>query len=245
MMRNLHPIGLLVLAWACLAPTAAEAFLMPKSVFRMHELDEAKAEAKEKGKAITFVYTREETTCGLCVRASLSAVDELKSKSVIVYAHTDETAKLPAAVQQALRSPEAGGYIPKVVLVDANMDKVLAVVPYARGDRHVRLLKDAKKTIPKVEPATPAGLKPLAAPGSSLTGVVIPRDENRPQRTWVSRSGKSVLASLVEQRKDVVVLKTSEGSLLEIPAASLSDLDQAHLRSLRNPTQTTDARSAP
>lgn len=65
-------------------------FEMPRSVYRMKDFDAAKEEAKAKNKALAFIFTQESSSCGLCKHASLSAADELKSRSIVLYANSPD-----------------------------------------------------------------------------------------------------------------------------------------------------------
>ena len=124
-------LGIVSLVVLSLALDAAAAFKLPKSVYRVNNLEDASTEAESKGKAITFIYTDENSTCGLCDSASLNLIEQLDKKTVVVYADcSKDLSLLPSAVQKALSQPAAGRYIPKTVIVDAGMTNVLAVVPY-------------------------------------------------------------------------------------------------------------------
>lgn len=122
---------------------------MPNSVYRMDHLEEAKSDARINTRAITIIFTHEKTSCGLCEAASLKAAATLSNKTVVVYADANtEWGKLPPAVQDALRTPEAGPFVPQVVILDLALTKVLAIVPYATSDRYDQLLQAALKKLP-------------------------------------------------------------------------------------------------
>ena len=226
---NLRIAGLLLLGFWMSSPVRAE-YEMPKHAYRMDKLAEARAEASAKGEPLTFIYTREKTSCGLCRSASLNAADRLKSKTVVVYANCDQDdGALPPAVKAALSTPEAGKYVPKTVLVDAKMEKVLAVIPYALGDEQNKLIKTALRGVEK-SPA-PAAPPPAARPVTAS----LARDENRNLRTWTARSGSSLEARLLEQSGPHLVLQTAEGKQMKILPAQLSDADQQYVQSLRAP----------
>jgi hypothetical protein len=70
----------------------------------------------------------------------------LACSCVLVYVDKSDAAKLPNQVKNALRSPDAGRYIPMVV-VSYDLKKVIAIVPYARGDAYKKLLSEAKEKI--------------------------------------------------------------------------------------------------
>lgn len=217
-----------------IATTAHAEFEMPKHVYRMTELDKATAEAKQKNEPITFIYTHEKTSCGLCRAASLNAADRLKSKSVVVYADSDtEWAKIPAVVQEALSSPEAGKYIPKTVIANADFTKVLAVIPYALGDEQNDLLRDAIRGTGKVYKPTPLGATRRPPPAALAPSAPIAHDETREARVWISKSGATITAALVEMSAGYVILKSPEGKQFKVLPAQLSNNDQQYLTQLQ------------
>jgi len=134
-----------------IAVVANADFQMPESVYRMDRLEEAKTAAKLNGSAVTIIFTHEKTSCSLCKTASLKAVATLGVKTVVVYANSDnEWSKLPAAAQNALSSLEAGRFVPKAIVINPEMTRVFAIVPYANSDEYDRLLQDALKKLPDV-----------------------------------------------------------------------------------------------
>ena len=127
-------MGILFLVVA--VSSARAGFRVPAGVYRVESLKDAEARAKKTKRPITFVYTDAETTCPLCEDASLDAMKSLKLRTVVVYAHANtDWASLPGIVQDALNSSESGKYIPRTVIVDAEVTKVIAVIPYTREKR--------------------------------------------------------------------------------------------------------------
>jgi|GEM_PF-1208032 hypothetical protein len=224
---NLRIACLLLLGIWVSKPAQAD-FEMPKHVYRMNELEKAKAEAAAKGEPLAIIYTTEKTTCGLNRSASLNAADRLKSKTVVVYAEWGDK-MLPDVVREALTSPEAGKFIPRTVLVDAKMEKVLAVIPYALGDEQNKLIKTALRGVEKATAPTDA------APTARLLPAALPRDDTRALRAWTARSGSTLEARLLEQSGPHLVLQTAEGKQMKILPAQLSDTDQQYVQSLRGP----------
>ena len=224
---NLRITCLLLLGILMSGPVRAD-FEMPKHVYRMNELEKAKAEAAAKGEPLAIIYTTEKTTCGLNRSASLNAADRLKSKAVVVYAEWGDK-MLPDVVREALTSPEAGKFIPRTVLVDAKMEKVLALIPYALGDEQNKLIKTALRGMEKATAPADAG------PAARLPPAALPRDETRALRAWTARSGSTLEARLLEQSGPHLVLQTAEGKQMKILPAQLSDADQQYVQSLRGP----------
>ena len=231
----------------CLLGIALEAkaeFKMPKKVYRMGELAKAKAEAESKGQAITFIFTDEQTSCGLCAGASLKAADRLDKKTVVVYADSNtERPKLPAAVQQAMQTPEAGRFIPMTVIVDAALTNVLAIVPYVRGEAEQdELLKDVLKKLPKATPKSGLAHTPALRPATPTFS--IPPAEDRELRTWKALSGATVEAALVHERSGRIGLRKKDGTSVEILVANLTKDDQNYLQTIRNESSSQPVASA-
>jgi hypothetical protein len=208
-------------------------FKMPKQVYRMDRLEEAKADAETQGKPVTIIWTHEKTSCGLCAAASLNAADKLSKKTVAVYADCDtEWQKLPTAVQQALRAPELGRFVPKTVIMDAALTNVLGVVPYARGPEQDRLLKNVTKKLPKATPKSRLARTPTPQP--TMPTFSIPPAEDREFRTWKALSGATVEAILVHERSRRIALRKKDGTMAEILVTNLTKDDQDYLQKIRN-----------
>ena len=206
-------------------------FKMPKRVYRMKQLDAAKAKAKDRNKPITFIYTHEKTSCGLCAKASLNIADTLKSKSVLVYVDCENERELiPPLIQEALQQPEAGRYVPQTVIVDSGITKVITIVPYAKGTEQDKLLKEAKKEISKAQQNN--ARKPLRLLNKTEISTIQP-DENREIRIWTSISGVEVRAALVQESGQHLILKRENGSRLKILMSKLSSKDQQYVQELK------------
>jgi len=113
----------------------------------MNALDAAKSEALSGRKAVAFLYSDKSTFCTQCSSASLQAMDTLIDSCVVVYIDKSDATKLPEEVKNALRSPKAGKYIPTVVVMSYDLKKVIAIVPYARGEAYKKLLSEAKEKV--------------------------------------------------------------------------------------------------
>jgi hypothetical protein len=61
----------------------------------------------------------------------------------------------------------------------------------------------------------------------------IPEDNARELRTWVSKKGTQVRASLVSEKNGELVLKTETGKLVTIAPANLSEADQQYVADVR------------
>lgn len=130
--------------------------------YRLAELAEAQAEARRDGKPLAFLATEV-----ICIQsnddmlkkgsdsATIHAFEALKSATVLVFSDSrTENHTEPSIVDAALHPPEDVHYTPpKVVITDAEITKVIHVIPYnesgaARQKMMVEALtkiKEAKK----------------------------------------------------------------------------------------------------
>lgn len=149
---RLYTTSLLALCLTCLCGPSQAGFHLPGHVHVMQLFDKALAEARRRHKPLAFVYTDTETSCGLATRASMNLFERLEGKCVLVYVDSLSHPKVPGLVRKAVRSPKAGRYIPKAVVLSTNLSKVLAIIPYARGPAHVRLIDQALDEIRRGSP---------------------------------------------------------------------------------------------
>lgn len=133
-MGQMKSTGLVLGCLALLSSAALAEFKVPSNVHSAEELEQAKTEAKQKGKPIAFLYSDDSTTCGLCTEASLSTLKEFRNKAVIVYVDTKKQNLnlLPKNVQASFSSPESGRYIPKFTIFNSELTSLIATVPYTR-----------------------------------------------------------------------------------------------------------------
>ncbi len=133
--------------WLLAASAAVAGFRLPPGVYRMEAYSEAATRAQQLKKPLAILLSDENSSCPLSDSASLDAIKKLRLRTVVVYAHSrKDWDSLPGIVKSAFRSPEAGKYIPIVIVVDAEVKKVLAVIPYAREERErAKLFREAMR----------------------------------------------------------------------------------------------------
>jgi hypothetical protein len=225
-MNTQHVLIIASLLCLALVPATPGEIKMGKSVYRMSQIDAAKEEAKSKNEAITFLYTDENTKCGLCEAASMDVINGMKAKSTIVYVNSNnEGGLLPQLVQEALKKPEAGQFIPKTVVVDPDITQVIAIVPYDSEQARKSSITKAKKLISKALPDKP----PAAASPAAATVGVQDKEVHGP-RTWTSVSGTKLEAAFEGSSLDMVSLRKTDGTLMSIHISKLSAEDQSLVR---------------
>jgi hypothetical protein len=108
-------------------------------VYRLSDLEEAKAEAKKTGQPIAFLASDIKSVQSSAdprrkgtAAATIHVFEGLRKVAVIVFSdYTTENHTEPPLVDSALHPPEDVHYTaPKVVITDADVTKVIAVVAY-------------------------------------------------------------------------------------------------------------------
>jgi hypothetical protein len=108
--------------------------------YRLSELARAQAEARSEGKPLAFLATKLSVlaenvsiTGTGSGAASIQDYEAFKNATVLVFTDSyDENHKQPSIVDGALHSPDDDHYTPpKVVITDADLTKLIAVVQYS------------------------------------------------------------------------------------------------------------------
>jgi hypothetical protein len=115
---------------------------IPRHVYELAQLEEARAKAAEGGKALSFVLTNPETRCGLAINATNEAFTRLRNHSEIVLLRTGDRAQFSQQVTPLIlrqfSQPELGRFIPKVVVTSPDMSRIFGYIRYEdmRENRH-------------------------------------------------------------------------------------------------------------
>lgn len=116
----------------CIASPGWASFDIPSHVYRIDDLAQAQEEAKADGKPIVFLYSNEDTDCPLAAGASINIMRRFEQSAVILYVCREDWTEIPLIVKHAINSPAAGEFIPKTVVVDSDIKRVVAIIPYQR-----------------------------------------------------------------------------------------------------------------
>jgi len=131
-----------VLAWW--VGVSAAGFSLPLEVYRIGSLKDVQARAASTNIPIVFVYSDENTRCGLARTATLDVMGELKGSAFVIYVSKSDSDRIPQYVITAMNSPAAGKFIPKTVAVNPKTGKVEMIIPYI-SDRNKRI-EEIRKT---------------------------------------------------------------------------------------------------
>ena len=194
------------------------------------DLDAALKKAKTEGKLVFVELGRE--GCGNCraLKGYIKSGMLRLRDSRFIYAdlNCDDDGANRAFSQ---RFKVEGRMLPFVVIADSDGKQLAARSGYGEAQDFDDLIREGEKKAPKKEGAAGKTLR------SAKTGPSVPkkiaRDESRASRTWTSRSGSQVEASLFEESSGYLVLKKTDGSKIQVRPASLSDEDVAYVNDLR------------
>jgi len=121
----------------CWAAACLAGFSLPPEVYRMGSLKEVQEKAKSANVPMVFIYSNENSACGLAKTATLDVAQELKGAALIIYVSKNDSASIPRDVIKAMNSPAAGKFIPKSVVVNPRTNRIEMIIPYIsdRGRR--------------------------------------------------------------------------------------------------------------
>lgn len=214
---------------------------LPKEVYRAKEIEQAKAEAIKKRKAVTFVQTDIYTPYSGSAGASERIFNLLKKKTILVLA--DEWGYIPGVAQRGLSSSKTGVFIPKTVITDPHMTNLIAVIPYGDELEQMKCVNDAKRGITKAlrslraaEKAQAENAKPSTSPSQkpAQEESVSTNAPVKEFRTWTSASGSTIKAFFVRQEYVHVILERKDGNQLTIPLNKLSEEDRNYIARIKD-----------
>jgi hypothetical protein len=133
-MKKYNIVLMILLVLTFCVTLSSAAFDIPRYVYRIDQLQQAKDKAKADKKQIVFLFSDERTNCLPSSKASISIMQRFKNNSVIVYFGKENWAKAPQIVREAINSPAAGVIIPITVVVDTSITKAVSVIPYQQGN---------------------------------------------------------------------------------------------------------------
>lgn len=208
-----------------------------KTTEPLTDLNSALEKAKAEGKMLFIQYGRDR--CGNCqaLKALIAQRKVKLSDSNFVYVDLDcdnkETQKLFYQ-----RYKVEGRMLPWVVIADSEGNQIMARSGYGTAEEFNTMIKKARKKISKAMPETEKvdPEKALRLKPKPVDAVLEP-DENREMRTWMSKNGTEIKASLVKEIDKYVVLKKEDGSKVQIPLSGLSDRDQKYILELKEAVQ--------
>ena len=98
----------------CWAAVSFAGFSLPPEVYRIGSLKEVQDRARSANVPVVFVYSDENSACGLAKTATLDVARELKGAAFIIYVSKNDSAGIPRDVIKAMNSPAAGKFVAQV-----------------------------------------------------------------------------------------------------------------------------------
>jgi hypothetical protein len=146
-MTKTAKISLLSLLILTSASFASAKFSIPNHVYSVAQLANALSIAKNSNKPLTFIYSDKNTDCSLATAASQDIFKNMQNQSIIIYAERNDWNSLPDIVKTGINAAESGNYIPKTVIVDSTLNRIICIIPYAEAKKRRQLIKQAQKLI--------------------------------------------------------------------------------------------------
>ena len=124
---------------------------VPTGTHAIGELEKAKAEALERGKAVAFLVSDSDSKYRNTQQATTLAIKELRSYAVVVFleSKTVKEIEMPPPVVTGLRGPTMGTFDPRIVLLSADLVETLGTAGSEKlvGNAARDTYRDLKKSI--------------------------------------------------------------------------------------------------
>ena len=210
--------------------TIATGVAYAKAPQAINDLQTALDTAKSEGKLLFIQYGRE--NCGNCqALKSYIAKGQLRlpqDKYVYVDLNCDDANTSQAFCKQFKVD---GNTLPFVVVADSNGKQLAGRTGYGEPQDFDKLIRDAKKSLPKQTTKTSDLTSPPAIRAFTAQSD-IPTDPNRTVRNWKTRTGTQIKATLVEMSKGYVALRKEDGSIVRYYLSNLSQEDQDYIKTV-------------
>lgn len=206
---------------------------LPKGVYKLSELEQAKSVAKIKGEPLIFVCTEMNSTCGLCRAATEDIFKSFRSRGTLIVfdSKTDQLSDAPEVVGKMYRNPFIGKTIPIVIVTTADGAKEIKGYSYVQLDdgEASKAARDLRKTLEAV--AVTAGGEGKAEAGETTTDA-------KPEllaeaQTWENADGKAITAAVKKVDESSATFVLTSGKTVDYPLAKLSAASREKLLGLK------------
>ena len=199
---------------------AAVAEDMPRGAFKSSQFEEARAAAKAQGKALVYIETDSKTTCPKTEWGTVEAYSALKRDYILVVEDDADPDKQDVKAMSAaiIKTSKIGNFSPRVTVVEPEKLQFITGTDYSNMSSDKRWARKMEETVT----AALAAKKEDAAPAPVVTKGPEIRD-------WTNTEGKTIRATLVEKKGDVVSLKLENGKVVDYPIEKLSAESKAAL----------------
>lgn len=204
---------------------------LPRGVYKLSELEQAKSDAKSKGGPLIFVYTDLNSTCGLCRAATEDIFKSFRSKGTLVLfeSKSDQLSDAPEVVGQMRRKPFMGNTIPMVMVTTADGSKEIKGYAYVQLDdgEAAKAARDLRKTLEAA--AVTAGGEGEAGGTTTDTKPELLAEA----QTWQNADGKAITAAVKKVDESSVTFVLPDGKTVDYPLAKLSAASRGKLLGLK------------
>jgi len=203
----------------CVTICSIEVFgrlLIPNGVFDSKDIDQARRKAKEDNIPIAFLWADSKTPSPEANEVSESVINFFRKKTIFVFVDADDSEAwkhLPKKIKDAFNSKESGTYIPKTVLADPGITKIIAIIPY-KDDAINRsaLFRHAENEISKF----PKTFKPKSVKCLRETDVFDAKDPSKLLGKFAPGTAVTIQSEKDYSGKRLVLYKQPDGTDLSV-----------------------------
>lgn len=215
------------------ATLMARAGELPRGVFPLSQLEEAKAEARTKGQPLVFVYTDLKSTCGLCIGSTEDSFKSFRSRGTLVFVNSkpNELRQAPRPLLDMRMKPEMGDIIPMVMVLTADAAKPIKGYSYAelKGGQASKAARDLRRVLEETDPLGD-GAKPEADGAAPDAGVKLLAEE----QIWENSEGRTITAAVKAVSGSTVTFVLKGGKTVDYPLEKLSAAAREKIQDLED-----------
>lgn len=193
---------------------------LPKDVFSLADLDQAKALAAQKSQPLVFVVTELDTDCPLCKSANKDIFRNFGKIGILILVNNNEMEirSAPRTFFYMYQNPAVRGGIPITLVTTADASKPIKSIPY-REVKDGKASQAAEALIKELEGKNVLGEN--GTPDDTETPAKNQEPVATPQE-WVNSEGRKITASVKEVHADKVVFVMPNGKEVAYPLSQLS-----------------------
>lgn len=199
-------------------PSVSLAEEIPRGAFKSSEFEAAREAAKTQGKALVYIETDSKSSCPKTQWGTSEAYSELKRDYVLVVEDDADPSKVDVTALNAaiIKTSKIGNFTPRVTVVEPEKLGFITGTDYSN-------MSNDKRWAKKLDEAVTTAMAPKAGTPA------VPSAGSAPVQDWTNTEGKTIRASLLERKGEVISLKLENGKIVDYPVAKLSPESKAAL----------------
>lgn len=213
---------------------SATASALPRSVFSLTDIEQARAQAAKNKQPLVFVITDLDSNCGLCVSATADIFKSFRSVGTLVHIKNKglEISNAPEAVRKMYQDPAVGRTIPITLVTTADASKAIKILSYdaVKGGNASKEARNLRRELEGIDPLGTQGV-----PNSPLDAGAPTPELLAEEQVWENSEGKRITAAVKKVDQGAVLFVMTGGREVSYPIHQLSAASREKIEGLAKP----------